>query len=131
MPISTIFLPLKISAVVRGCGPSAVITRNVASGTLSPTLIVIAFSLTGSMNYLSRASYPIQARRLVERRLNLDCLASRDQREEELSRNGRATGRRTVDDEPEAELAAFRFDLFGKRQRPAVVRPLGQKIGRT
>src|SRR6185437_679014 len=35
------FLPLKMSSVVLTCGPSAVITRNFDSGSLSPTLIVI------------------------------------------------------------------------------------------
>src|SRR5476651_1188213 len=33
------FLPLKISSVVLGLGPSAVITRKVAVGSLSPTLM--------------------------------------------------------------------------------------------
>src|SRR6185437_7923685 len=33
------FLPLKISSVVLGLGPSAVIVRNVALGSLSPTLM--------------------------------------------------------------------------------------------
>src|ERR1035437_10209051 len=33
------FLPLKMSSVVLGLGPSAVITRNVALGRRSPTLI--------------------------------------------------------------------------------------------
>src|SRR6266478_535980 len=41
---SATFLPLKISSVVFTCGPSAVITRNLASGNLSPTLIVIVNS---------------------------------------------------------------------------------------
>ena len=37
---STTFLPLKMSSVVFGLlGPSAVITRNVALGSLSPTLM--------------------------------------------------------------------------------------------
>ena len=41
---SATFLPLKISSVVLTCGPSAVITRNLASGSLSPTWIVIVNS---------------------------------------------------------------------------------------
>src|SRR3984957_12122344 len=41
---SATFLPLKISSVVLTCGPSAVITRNLASGSLSPTLMVIVNS---------------------------------------------------------------------------------------
>ena len=36
---SATFLPLKMSSVVFGFGPSAVITRNVALGRLSPTLM--------------------------------------------------------------------------------------------
>src|SRR5688572_19314056 len=38
---STTFLPLKISSVVFGLGPSPVITVKVAVGTLSPTLIAM------------------------------------------------------------------------------------------
>src|ERR1700761_1233485 len=38
------FLPLKMSSVVLTCGPSAVITRNLLSGSLSPTWIVIVNS---------------------------------------------------------------------------------------
>src|ERR1700736_6592212 len=41
---SATFLPLKMSSVVLTCGPSAVITRNFASGSLSPTLMVIVVS---------------------------------------------------------------------------------------
>src|SRR6185437_16773816 len=41
---SATFLPLKMSSVVLTCGPSAVITRNFVSGSLSPTLIVIVNS---------------------------------------------------------------------------------------
>src|SRR5260370_23659360 len=41
---SVTFLPLKISSVVLTCGPSAVITRNFASGSLSPTWMVIVNS---------------------------------------------------------------------------------------
>src|SRR5579862_1624599 len=36
---SATFLPLKMSSVVFGLGPSAVMTRNVALGNLSPTLM--------------------------------------------------------------------------------------------
>src|SRR3954462_6660469 len=44
---SATFLPLKMASVDLTCGPSAVITRNFASGSLSPTLIVIVhFSST-------------------------------------------------------------------------------------
>ncbi len=43
---STTFLPLKISSVVFGLlGPSAVMTRNVALGNLSPTLIGMEYPL--------------------------------------------------------------------------------------
>src|SRR5262245_10321190 len=38
---SATFLPLKMSSVDLTCGPSAVITRNFASGSLSPTWIAI------------------------------------------------------------------------------------------
>src|SRR5674476_1348684 len=38
------FLPLKMSSVVLGLGPSAVITRNVAFGNLSPTLMGMVVS---------------------------------------------------------------------------------------
>src|SRR6185437_16087564 len=41
---SATFLPLKMSSVVLTCGPSAVITRNFVSGSLSPTWIVIVNS---------------------------------------------------------------------------------------
>src|SRR6202043_3917799 len=41
---SATFLPLKMSSVVLTCGPSAVITRNLASGSLSPTWMVIVNS---------------------------------------------------------------------------------------
>src|ERR1700761_1784667 len=41
---SATFLPLKMSSVVLACGPSAVITRNLASGSLSPTLMVMVNS---------------------------------------------------------------------------------------
>src|ERR1700731_4755623 len=44
---SATFLPLKISSVVLTCGPSAVITRNLTSGSLSPTLMVIVNSPCG------------------------------------------------------------------------------------
>src|SRR5947209_701811 len=43
-PIRTTRRPLKNSSVVRVCGPSEVITVNVASGIRSPTLIVICLS---------------------------------------------------------------------------------------
>jgi len=39
------FLPLKMSSVVLGLGPSAVMTRNVALGRRSPTLIAMGFLL--------------------------------------------------------------------------------------
>src|SRR5512141_425385 len=43
---SATFLPLKMSSVVLGLlGPSAVITRNVALGSLSPTLMGMVFLL--------------------------------------------------------------------------------------
>src|SRR3954463_5728996 len=41
---SATFLPLKISSVVLTCGPSPVITRNFASGSLSPTWIAMVVS---------------------------------------------------------------------------------------
>src|SRR5712691_7896694 len=131
MPISTTFLALKMSAVLRGCGPSAVVTRKVASGILSPTLIVIVLSLNRRWSWFEpRRAHPIRVRGLVERGLDLDRLVSGDQREEELGRNARPAGRRAVNDEAEAELAVFRFDLFRQRQRPAIVRSLGKKIER-
>src|SRR5467141_719125 len=43
---STTFLPLKMSSVVMGLGPSAVITVNVALGSLSPTLMAMACVLS-------------------------------------------------------------------------------------
>jgi len=42
---NTTFLPLKISSVVLGLGPSPVMTRNVALGSLSPTLMGMGFLL--------------------------------------------------------------------------------------
>ena len=45
---STTFLPLKISSVVFGFGPSAVMTRNVALGRRSPTLMGMARILSVS-----------------------------------------------------------------------------------
>ena len=44
---STTFLPLNISSVVFGFGPSAVITVNVALGTRSPTLMAMMLPLLG------------------------------------------------------------------------------------
>ena len=38
---SATFLPLKTSSVVFHAGPSAVMTRNLASGSWSPTLMVM------------------------------------------------------------------------------------------
>ena len=43
---SATFLPLKISSVVFGLGPSAVMTRNVVVGSLSPTLMGMGFPLS-------------------------------------------------------------------------------------
>src|SRR3954447_1501814 len=57
---SATFLPLKISSVVLTCGPSAVITRNFASGSLSPTWIVIVqFSLNVRV-FLKPSGWPAQ-----------------------------------------------------------------------
>src|SRR4051794_28373070 len=44
-PNSAPFLPVKMSSVVLTCGPSPVMTRNWACGSLSPTLIVIELLL--------------------------------------------------------------------------------------
>ena len=43
---SATFLPLKTSSVVFGLGPSDVMTRNVAFGSVSPTLIVMGVVLS-------------------------------------------------------------------------------------
>ena len=46
---SATFLPLNTSSVVFGLGPSPVMTRNVADGSLSPTLIAMGFLSLGGL----------------------------------------------------------------------------------
>src|ERR1700754_4614855 len=53
---SATFLPLKISSVVFTCGPSAVITRNFASGSLSPVWIAIVSLPEFRSRFLDRAA---------------------------------------------------------------------------
>src|SRR5450631_661005 len=56
------FLPLKISSVVLGLlGPSAVITRNVALGSLSPTLMGMSFLFRcGLFHFLGKTNYALE-----------------------------------------------------------------------
>src|SRR3954447_472822 len=53
---SATFLPLKMSSVVFTCGPSAVITRNFASGSLSPVWIAIVSLPENRSRFLDRAA---------------------------------------------------------------------------
>src|SRR5665647_3555673 len=66
------FLPLKMSSVVLGLGPSAVITRNVAFGNLSPTLMgMVVSSLVANWLQVLVAQNSV-AGGLVEMSLDLD-----------------------------------------------------------
>src|SRR6267378_7547338 len=79
---STTFLPLKISSVVCGLGPSAVITVNVVVGRRSPTLMVMMLPLwlSGWLSMKSVAQFN-DLDRLVEPKWYLDRLIARDCRE--------------------------------------------------
>src|ERR1700692_2244299 len=56
------FLPLKMSSVVLGLlGPSAVMTRNVVVGSLSPTLMGMSFLLRcGLLRFLGKTNYALE-----------------------------------------------------------------------
>src|SRR5262245_57257625 len=59
---SATFLPLKISSVVFHAGPSAVITRNFASGNRSPTLMGMMVILSFLIEAWNRAAPAVQLR---------------------------------------------------------------------
>src|SRR4051812_38730975 len=126
-PNSATFLPLKISSVVFGFGPSAVITRNVAFGNFSPALIGMSAPPHALASFLRRRFIRLRPK-LVEAGSDLERARALNNREGEIGGLLRIGARRQPV-ELEGEGAASGgcvLDGLRDRQRPVLRRPFGK-----
>src|ERR1700736_3703498 len=117
---STPFLPLNMSSVVCGLGPSAVITVNVAGGRRSPTLMVMMLPLwlSGLVSVKSEAQSS-DLRGLVEPKWHLDRPIPGDGGEAQCGTVGLRIGRQPVELERKTLLpGGCAGNRFGHRQGP-------------
>src|SRR5688572_18986081 len=97
---SATFFPLKISSVVFHAGPSAVVTRNLALGSRSPTLMGMDIPFLCGWWWLQ--TYGNARRKLVEVARNFDGIIASGQGELDLSACDAGAGRHAFDVKGEA-----------------------------